>query len=418
MLLSQKTSVKLTENAANFIGHMCYAAYKLWNVCNYERYHYKELNLKEYPDWYYQKKAWKDSLWFKQLPSQTAQEVCKLLDKSWKSFYALKKSGGIENPNPPRFKRANIPVTYMQNGIVHQKGTEKVRLSLAKKLKEYMGTAYDIHENFLFLENKIFKGMDVIKQIKIYPPEKGRCRVIVIYEMPDAEVLPDNGRYLSIDPGVHNLLTCFDAANGKSFIVGRKYLSFCHRYYKEIARVQSQWYSQQVRRGMRYRKSSRHIKKLYEKKKNVIRDYLHKITRYVVEYCKREKIHTVIMGDLKNIRKEKRLGNITNQKLHELPFDKIKQMLSYKLKKEGICFILQNEAYTSQCSPVSPEVKKEYGQKENRKKRGLYREVDKIYNADAVGAYNILRKYLKISGIEKELSLTGIERTWIIKVAV
>ena len=29
MLLSQKTSVKLTENAANFIGHMCYAAYKL-----------------------------------------------------------------------------------------------------------------------------------------------------------------------------------------------------------------------------------------------------------------------------------------------------------------------------------------------------------------------------------------------------
>ena len=124
------------------------------------------------------------------------------------------------------------------------------------------------------------------------------------------------------------------------------------------------------------------------------------------------------MGDLKNIRKGKRVGNITNQKLHELPFDKIKQMLSYKLKKEGICFILQNEAYTSQCSPESPEVKKKYGQKENRKKRGLYREVDKIYNADAVGAYNILRKYLKIRGIEKELSLTGIERTGIIKVAV
>ena len=411
MLLSQKTSVKLTENAANFIGHMCYAAYKLWNVCNYERCHYKELDLKEYPDCYYQKKAWKDSLWFKQLPSQTAQEVCKLLDKSWKSFYALKKSGGIENPNPPRFKRANMPITYMQNGIVHQKGTGKVRLSLAKKLKEYMGTAYDIHENFLSLENKIFKGMDVIKQIKIYPPEKGRCRIIVIYEIPNAGPLPDNGRYLSIDPGVRNLLTCFDAANGK-------YLSFCHRYYKEIARVQSQWYSRQVKIGIRYPKSSGHIKKLYEKKNNTIRDYLHKITRYLVEYCKREKIHTVIMGDLKNIRKEKRLGKITNQKLHELPFDKIKQMLSYKLKKEGICFILQNEAYTSQCSPVSPEVKKEYGQKENRKKRGLYREEDKIYNADAVGAYNILRKYLKISGIEKELSLTGIERTRIKKVAV
>ena len=124
------------------------------------------------------------------------------------------------------------------------------------------------------------------------------------------------------------------------------------------------------------------------------------------------------MGDLKNIRKEKRLGNITNQKLYELPFDKIKQMLSYKLKKEGIRFVLQNEAYTSQCSPISPEVKKEYGQKENRKKRGLYRDTDKVYNADAVGAYNILRKYLKVSGIEKELCLIGIERTKIVKVAV
>ena len=95
-----------------------------------------------------------------------------------------------------------MSITYMQNGIVHQKGTGKVRLSLAKKLKEYMGTAYDIHENFLFLENKIFKGMDVIKQIKIYPPEKSRCRLIIIYEIPEVEALSDKGRYLSIDPRI------------------------------------------------------------------------------------------------------------------------------------------------------------------------------------------------------------------------
>ena len=35
---------------------MCYAASKLWNVCNYERRRYKELGLEKYPDWYYQKK--------------------------------------------------------------------------------------------------------------------------------------------------------------------------------------------------------------------------------------------------------------------------------------------------------------------------------------------------------------------------
>ena len=118
MLLSHKTRIKLNSDYSNIIGHMCYAAYKLWNVCNYERLHYKELNLSvDYPDWYYQKKAHKDDMWFKQLPSQTAQEVCKLLDKSWKSFFALKKSKGIENPKPPRFKHDGLAITYMQHAL-------------------------------------------------------------------------------------------------------------------------------------------------------------------------------------------------------------------------------------------------------------------------------------------------------------
>ena len=65
------------QEYSNIIGHMCYAASKLWNVCNYERHHYKELGLEKYPDWYYQKKAHKENLWYKQLPSQTAQETCK-----------------------------------------------------------------------------------------------------------------------------------------------------------------------------------------------------------------------------------------------------------------------------------------------------------------------------------------------------
>lgn len=32
MLLSQKTTIKLNNAESNIIGHMCYAAYKLWNV--------------------------------------------------------------------------------------------------------------------------------------------------------------------------------------------------------------------------------------------------------------------------------------------------------------------------------------------------------------------------------------------------
>lgn len=105
MLLSKHTAVRLQPDQANIISHMCYAAYKLWNVCNYERIHHKEEGLEQYPDWYYQKSAHKEDLWYKSLPSQTAQEVLKQLDKSWKSFYVLKESGGIKIPIPRISKR-------------------------------------------------------------------------------------------------------------------------------------------------------------------------------------------------------------------------------------------------------------------------------------------------------------------------
>ena len=65
MRLSHKTICKVDERYSNIIGHMCYAAYKLWNVCNYERMHYQKLDLPvPYPNWYYQKSAHKNDLWF------------------------------------------------------------------------------------------------------------------------------------------------------------------------------------------------------------------------------------------------------------------------------------------------------------------------------------------------------------------
>ena len=41
-----------------------------------------------------------------------------------------------------------------------------------------------------------------------------------------------------------------------------------------------------------------------------------------------------------------------------------------------------------------------------------------VYNADAVGAYNIMRKYFAGCGKEKKISVTGLSSPLIIKVAV
>ena len=112
------------------------------------------------------------------------------------------------------------------------------------------------------------------------------------------------------------------------------------------------------------------------------------------------------------------MGHVTNQKLHGLPYEKIYSILEYKLSMEGIGLIRQDEAYTSQCSPHSDSITKICARKENRKARGLYKDGKDIYNADAVGAYNILRKYFREEGMEKEMSVTGLSHPEIIKVAV
>ena len=60
-------------------------------------------------------------------------------------------SGGIENPGTPRYKKDKMPITYMQNGIQHENGSFHVRLSLPKKLKEYMAHTYNIRAAYLYL---------------------------------------------------------------------------------------------------------------------------------------------------------------------------------------------------------------------------------------------------------------------------
>ena len=414
MKLSKKTTVLVNSDESNIIGHMTYAASKLWNVCNYERYHYKELGRESAPSWYSQKKDFKDSIWFKNLPSQTAQEVCKVLDKSWKSFYALKKSGEIKNPRPPKYKQDNLPITYMQNGI--RKTGDAIRLTISKALKAYMREAYAIDADYLYLRNSCFKDIECVKQLRLYPPQNGKMDVIIVYEIPDVEMRPNNGKYLSIDIGVHNLMTCY-STEGDAFILGRKYFSIARKYDKELARVQAQWSKVQADAGIKYPKSSKHIKALHAKKMNSLNDYLHKLTHWLAEYCETNDIHTVVLGDITGIRDGKNMGHTVNQEFHALPYQRIRELLSYKLAMRGITIVIQNEAYSSQCSPLSHEVSKTYAEKDKRVQRGLYKDGHHIWNADVVGAYNILRLHLQKNGYSI-LSALQCNYPHIVKVAV
>ncbi len=109
---------KPNQEANIILSQLGFAARKLWDVANYEKRNCTKETNTPFPDWYDQKKRLKEHFWYKNLPSQTAQEVLKILQEAWESFFELKKSGGIENPKPPRFKQGNFNVKFLNNGFV------------------------------------------------------------------------------------------------------------------------------------------------------------------------------------------------------------------------------------------------------------------------------------------------------------
>ncbi len=119
----------------------------------------------EYPDWYYQKKAHKDDLWYSICHHRLHRKYANFLIRRGNLFLSAAENTWCYKSKPSRFKQGNIAITYMQNGIVHSEGDSTVRLTLSKQLKQFMSGQYDITNNFLYLKNKIFKDTDVIKQI-------------------------------------------------------------------------------------------------------------------------------------------------------------------------------------------------------------------------------------------------------------
>lgn len=388
--------ISLTNTQKFILDSLMKATSKLWNVGNYERRNWKKESGVPYPDWYQQKKALKEHFWYKALPSQSAQEVLKQLHEAWKSFYVVQKKKSIENPEPPRFKKQPFNIRFLNKGF--QIEGNRLRLSLPKQLKQHLQDTHDIHVNYLYVNipQSYRNSLHNLKMIEIIPlGHKYKVNMIVELCKDPAIAMPKKDVYMSIDLGVNNLLTCYVSTGESVIFSGRQLLSINRYFDKMIAHYQGIADADQSSTGVRYPKKTRRVKQLYRKRGKQVAHLIHTVTRNVVRLATQKHVTKVILGDISGIREEKNLGRVNNQKFHRLPYLLIEKQLRYKLEEHGIELVKQEESYTSQCSPYSPEVSKIYADQHNRKQRGLYVFENKVYNADCVGAYNILRKYLR-----------------------
>ena len=373
----------------SMIGDFCHKAKNLYNHGNYlvrsrfikDEYwtRYKELDqvLKqdlEYPD-------------YRAMPTaQSAQQVLRLLDKNWNSFFtAIKdwkqhKEKYLGRPKLPKYKEKDgkfILVMTNQNCKLENGEIRFPKTFNGFKVKPEFVNNRDDGRKF-----------DTFQQVRFIP--RGAYIVMeIVYTIKPVPQVEDNGRYAGIDIGVDNLLTMATNTGAAPLIVNGKVPKSANQFYnKELA----YWKSVCMMTSGRY--SSARINGLTAKRNRRIDDYMHKASKRIIEECVRQDISTIVIGKNKEWKQESGLSKRVNQHFVQLPFARLIQMIEYKAKEKGIAVVLTEESYTSGTSFLDGEepVKENYD-KSRRVHRGLFKANDgRLINADVNGAFQILRK--------------------------
>ena len=309
------------------------------------------------------------------LSTRASNETLRLLDKNFKSFFALikRKQTGNHNKNIklPRYLDKEGRYTAIFNKEAISKKYLKKGLIKLSRLSIEIPTKKANESN--------------IVEVRVLPRNNHHV-IEVVYKVDEVEPKSDNGRYASIDLGLNNLAMVSSNVVKPFSINGRPLKSINQYYNKEKARLQSHLKGN--------KKTSKRIYSITNKRNNKVKDYLHKSSRKIVNFLVSNDISTLVIGYNEEWKQNINLGRTNNQAFTNIPFYTFINQLEYKCKLEGINVILTEESYTSKCSFLDDETIEEH---ENylgkRIKRGLFKSAEgKLINADLNGSLNILRK--------------------------
>ncbi len=321
-----------------------------------------------------------------ELPIKVSNQTLIILDKNWKSFFASikdyvkHKEKYLGKPSLPKYldKRDGRFVVIYEKGAISKKRLKHGIISLSKTNIE------------------ISSKKENINMVRIVP-RNDYYVIEVVYTIEDKPKLENNNKFLSIDLGVNNLATLTsNSVDFKPVIINGKPLKSMNQYYnKELAKYTS------ILEKRNKVKTSNKTRKLTNKRKNKVDNYLHKASKTIVDLAKENNLNTIVIGKNDNWKQESNMTKTNNQNFINIPHSRFINMIAYKCEREGINVILQEESYTSQASfldldfiPTYGKVKTEPEFSGYREHRGSYKIKGKNIriNSDVNGSYNTLRK--------------------------
>ena len=316
------------------------------------------------------------------LPRKVSNDVLRLLDKNWKSYFATVKAYHADpgkflgHPKLPGYKDKVQGRTIL---IYDIQAVSKTALRKGVIAPSQLGITIPTKK-----QN--------VKQVRIVP--KSRYYVVeVVYEQEPEQATVDSSLIASIDIGLNNLatLTSNKASFAPRIVNGRPIKSVNQFYNKRKATLQSKVTPDDYTHRM---------ERITIKRTRRIDHYLHTASRRIVDLLISERIGTLIIGHNPNWKQEANMGKRNNQNFVQVPHARFISMLTYKCQLVGIVVIVTEESYTSKASFLDSDALPVYGKctelpvfSGKRIKRGLYRAASgQCFNADVNGAYNILRK--------------------------
>ncbi|MBO5435074.1 transposase [bacterium] len=310
---------------------------------------------------------------YSEMPSATAAQQCiQAVCREWKGYFEsirAKKLKGI--PRPPKYKdkkNGRYPITLTAN-------------------------ACKIRDGYICFP-KTFKGFEIktelqsLQQVRIRTT-KTKAIIEVIYNVEEKEMKPDNNRVIGIDIGIDNFVTIVNNIGDNAILIDGKGLKSINTYYnKRKAKYQ------RIAKLCNQRYQTNRIERLTGKRNSKVKDFIHKVSRYIVNYALQNDINTVIIGYNEEWKQNIDLGKIVNQKFVSIPYYMLLQQLKYKCKQEGITLIVTEESYTSGTSYLDNELPTKSNYNKNRRAcRGLFKSNKGIeINADINAAFQIIKK--------------------------
>ena len=366
------------------IDRLCFLAKNLYNYANYlirQSFIFDNIYL-GFNKIYHLVKGQSD---YQALPRKVSQQVLRVLDKNWQSFFEATKAYQKDpsmftgRPKLPKYKHKTkgrnlltytiqaISKPWLRKGIVKLSGTDICIPTQARN----------------------------IAQTRIIP-KVGQYVVEIVFEQSEDFTVINSEAIAAIDIGVSNLATLTSNLTGfKPILVNGRPLKSINQFYnKQKANYQSKLPKNTY--------TSNRLDKITKNRNNKVDTYLHQASRWLINHLDKHGISTLVIGKNPLWKQEVNTGKANNQTFTTIPHARFIEMLQYKGELKGITVICTEESYTSKASflalddipSYNSNTKANYKFSGYRESRGQYKQkgTNVRINADVNGSYNIMRK--------------------------